>query len=142
MIYIDTSSLLKLIWQEAESAAVRLAVSREEMVVLSSLVLLEAEVRTRARCLEHGMTKIAQGKLLKAVRDLQERPPIAFRELSGTVFSTAMRQTRDTTGVHLRTLDRLHLAAMEELGARRIMTHDARLANAARELGFVVSQPC
>ena len=38
-------------------------------------------------------------------------------------------------------LDRLHLAAMEELRISRLMTHDARQAEAAWELGYEVISP-
>jgi predicted nucleic acid-binding protein len=44
---------------------------------------------------------------------------------------TALEQHEAATA-HGRSLDRLHLAAMEELGVRRLMTHDARQAEAAR----------
>jgi hypothetical protein len=35
----------------------------------------------------------------------------------------------------------LHLAAMEELGLKRLMTHDVRQAQAAAEAGFEVVRP-
>jgi hypothetical protein len=41
----------------------------------------------------------------------------------------------------VRTLDRLHLAAMEELGLHRLMTHDVPQAEAARVLGYAVLSP-
>jgi len=44
----------------------------------------------------------------------------------------------DPTQGHCGTLDRLHLAAMELLGVSRLLTHDARQAQAARGLGFEV----
>jgi uncharacterized protein with PIN domain len=43
--------------------------------------------------------------------------------------------------LHCRTLDRLHLAAMEELDVRRLMTTDAAEADGARALGFEVVHP-
>lgn len=43
--------------------------------------------------------------------------------------------------VHCRTLDRLHLAAMEGLGLRRLLTNDDTQAAAARALGFQVVLP-
>ena len=43
--------------------------------------------------------------------------------------------------LHCRSLDRLHLAAMEELGIKRLMTHDFRQAEAAREMGIDVVMP-
>lgn len=43
--------------------------------------------------------------------------------------------------VHCRTLDRLHLATMEALGLRRLLTNDVLQARAARALGFEVRTP-
>lgn len=48
MLYIDTSSLLKLLLPEPDSPAVQAAVSVEGQVVLSTLVELEAEVQLHA----------------------------------------------------------------------------------------------
>ena len=42
---------------------------------------------------------------------------------------------------HIRTVDRLHLAAMQELEVSRLMTHDLALAQAARALGYEVLSP-
>jgi hypothetical protein len=72
---------------------------------------------------------------------LRNQPPYEFRSLSSPVFQTALRQHRNSRNVHCRTLDRLHLAAMEELEVTRLMTHDDRQAKAAREAGFAVVQP-
>jgi uncharacterized protein with PIN domain len=51
MSYIDSSSLLKTLWQEPESQAVREAIAGEEQVVVSALAELEAEVQLRAKWL-------------------------------------------------------------------------------------------
>ena len=48
MIYIDSSSLLKTFWTEAESPAVREAIAGETLVVISALTELETEVQLRA----------------------------------------------------------------------------------------------
>jgi predicted nucleic acid-binding protein len=61
--------------------------------------------------------------------------------LPGSIFQTALRQHRNCGDTHCRSLDRLHLAAMEELGVSRLMTHDVRQARAAVEAGFEVVEP-
>jgi len=61
--------------------------------------------------------------------------------LSADVLQTAFRQHRNSGDVHCHTLDRLHLAAMEELDISRLMTHDSRQARAAIEAGFKIVQP-
>jgi predicted nucleic acid-binding protein len=61
--------------------------------------------------------------------------------LPGTVFQTALRQHRNSRDAHCRVVDRLHLAAMEELKVSRLMTHDEGQAKAAIEAGFKVVHP-
>ena len=51
MLYIDTSSLMKLLWQEAESERTGQRVATEQKVVLSSLTELEADVQLAGACL-------------------------------------------------------------------------------------------
>jgi predicted nucleic acid-binding protein len=62
-------------------------------------------------------------------------------DLAGGVFATAIRQDLAAVSFHGRTLDRLHLAAMEELEVRRLMTNDAAQAAAAKALGWEVIVP-
>ena len=57
------------------------------------------------------------------------------------MFDVALRQHRAGGKTHCRTLDRLHLAAMEELNVRRLMTNDASQAAAARAMGLEVLTP-
>lgn len=56
------------------------------------------------------------------------------------VFQTAVGQHQKTL-TRCRTLDRLHLATVQELGITRLMTHDLRQTEAARELGYEVTSP-
>ena len=141
MIYLDTSCLLKLLLDEPESKAVRLAVASEPEVIISVLAELEAMVHLRAgwRAGEYREQRYrAYLRQLSAFRDID---PFRFRPLAGSVFQTAMRQDRRAGRVHCRTLDRLHLAAIEDLGIRRLMTNDASEAAAAQVLGFEVVTP-
>lgn len=48
MIYLDTSCLLKLMLEEPESEAVRMAVTREPEVIVSALTELETAVQLHA----------------------------------------------------------------------------------------------
>ena len=114
MFYLDTSALLKLLWPELESEAVLEHVTREDVVVVSELAELETEVQLRAAWLV-GRYRVA-----------------AWRRL---------RQHHASGRTVCRTLDRLHLAAMEELDVNRLMTHDTTQAHAARALGFNVLIP-
>ena len=141
MVYIDTSSLLKILLPEPESAAVQAAVAAEDLVVLCVLAELEAEVQLRAARLGGSVTRSQYRRLTERLRVLKQREPFAVRPLPGSVFQTALRQHHERERPHVRTLDRLHLAAMEELGVRRLMTHDMPQAEAARAVGYAVLSP-
>jgi uncharacterized protein len=141
MLYIDTSSLLKLLLPEPESPAVQAAVAAEDRVVLSTLVELETEVQLRAAWLGGRFTRSRYRGLTARLYLLSRQDPFMIRPLPGTLFQIALRQHRERPGPHVRTLDRLHLAAMEELGLRRLMTHDVPQAEAARALGYAVLSP-
>lgn len=141
MIYLDTSCLLKLLREEPGSADVRNAVDSEDEVVVSSLTELETEVQLKAAAVG-GEIRVSQWRQyqvrLTAMRNLD---PFHFRYLPAAVFSTALRQHRHPQATHCRSLDRLHLAAMEELRQTRLMTFDEIQGRAARTLGYRVVRP-
>lgn len=138
MLYIDSSAMLKLLWREPESDTVRARVANEDVVIVSSLAELEAEVQLTAAWLG-GRYSEARWRIFRAkLAELRTTDPFRFRDVSGSVFQTAIRQHRTAGRTHCRTLDRLHLAAMTELEVTRLLTHDAAQATAARALGFDV----
>lgn len=141
MIYLDTSCLLKLLLDEPESEAVRLAVAGEPEVIVSALTELEAMVRLRAGWLAGEYRERRYRAYLRQLSVFRDTDPFRFRPLTGSLFQTAIRQDKSTGRVHCRTLDRLHLAAIEELGLRRLMTHDVAEAEGALALGFDVVSP-
>jgi predicted nucleic acid-binding protein len=141
VLYIDTSSLLKLLIPEPESAAVQAAVAAEDVVLLSVLTELEAEVQFRAGRLGGRLSRIQYRRLSERLAALKMREPFEPRSLPGSAFQTALRQHRTHATVHVRTTDRLHLAAMEELAVRRLMTHDVVQATAAQAMGYEVLSP-
>jgi len=73
--------------------------------------------------------------------ELAGTDPFHFTALAGSVFATALRQDAEAGARHQRTLDRLHLAALEDLGLSRLMTNDEAQAEAAREAGLKVIVP-
>lgn len=141
MIYLDTSCLLKLLLEERDSEAVRAAVARETLVIVSVLTELEAAVRLRAGWLAGTYRDRRYRAYIDRLKMLRETDPFHFRPLAGSLFQTALRQDRDARRIHCRALDRLHLAAMEELGVRRLMTTDIAEAIGAQALGFEVVKP-
>jgi len=141
MIYLDTSCLLKLLREEPGSADVRGVVDAEAEVVVSSLTELETEVQLKAAVVG-GDIRASQWRQyqvrLAAMRNLD---PFHFRYLPAAVFSTALRQHRHPQGAYCRSLDRLHLAAMEELKLRRLITLDRVQGKAAEALDYEVLYP-
>jgi len=141
MIYLDTSCLLKLLREEPESAAVRSAVDAEGEVVVSSLAELETEVQLKAAA-KGGDIRLSQWRQYQArLNALRNLDPFHFRHLPAAVFSTALRQHRHPQSAYCRTLDRLHLAAMEELKLTRLMTLDEAQGSAAEALEYEVVFP-
>ena len=115
MTYLDTSCLLKLLRDEPESADVRTAVQAEDEVVVSSLTELETEVQLKAAALG-GEMRTSQWRQYQAkLVAMRNFDPFHFRHLPAAVFQTALRQHRHPQAAYCRSLDRLHLAAMEEL---------------------------
>jgi predicted nucleic acid-binding protein len=141
MIYLDSSSLLKLLWIEPESSAVAQALGMEDLIVISVLAEVETLVQLKAAYLG-GEYAASQWRRLEArFSVLRHQPPYVFRDLPGAVFQTALRQHRNSGATHCRALDRLHLAAMEQLGIGRLMTHDEKQAKAAAAANFEVVRP-
>lgn len=141
MIYLDTSCLLKLLFEEPESDAVRQAVAGEDDVVVSELTELETVVQLRAGWLGGAFRDRRYRAYMARVNAFRRMDPFRFVSLPGAVFRTALRQHGRSRERHLRSLDRLHLAAMEELGVRRLMTNDGTQAAGARMLGYEVRRP-
>ena len=141
MIYLDTSCLLKLLRDEPESAKVRSAVDAEDEVVVSSLTELEAEVQLKSAALG-GEIRASQWRQYQAkLSAMRNFDPFHFRHLSAAVFSTALRQHRHPQAAFCRAMDRLHLAAMEELKLTRLLTLDQAQAKVAAALDFEIVRP-
>jgi predicted nucleic acid-binding protein len=136
VLYIDTSSLLKLLWQEAESDRTRQRIAAEQKVVLSSLAELEADVQLAGACLAGKYSRAKLNAYRRALSAFAEIDPFERTGLPGELFHVALRQQRRVSEPHCGTLDRL--AAMEWLGLSRLLTHDHRQAQAASALGFEV----
>jgi uncharacterized protein with PIN domain len=141
VIYIDTSCLVKLFRLEALSGAVRAAIKDEPIVVVSVLVELEALVQLKAAWKAGEFSRAQWRRLETELGLLRNQPPFDFQTLPAALFRTALRQHRNSGQAHCRSLDRLHLAAMEELEFTRLMTHDRAQAAAALDAGFQVIQP-
>ena len=141
MIYADTSCLLKLLRPEPLSEAVWKAIQDEESVVVSVLAELETLVQLKANWAGGGLNRNEWRQAEARFGIMRNQPPFEFRTLPAALFQTALRQHRNSGNLHCRSLDRLHLAAMEELKITRLITHDEGQAKAALDVGFEVVCP-
>ncbi len=129
MIYLDSSALLKLVRQEAETAALQAWLDRqpEQATITSELgrvEVLRAGQRIGGRAVAEARAVIGDLDLVPLDRAVQD---------VASEFGDPM----------LRTLDALHLASAlligEELTA--LVAYDNRLIDAARGAGLVVVVP-
>jgi predicted nucleic acid-binding protein len=141
MIYADTSCLLKVFRPEELSEVVWKAIQDEDSVIVSALTELETVVQLKAAWAGGTLIRAEWRHAEARFAVLKNQPPFEFRALPSPLFRTALRQHRNSGEVHCRALDRLHLAAMEELGVSRLMTYDEAQAKAAKEMGFDVISP-
>jgi len=133
VIYIDSSAIVKLVIDEAESGALRDWLA-EMLDPLVSSALAKVEVRQACRRIPDATT--AQGADLGAIQALLA---INIVPLSDGIIDTAA--TLNLPG--LRSLDALHLASALAIqqDIRMLVTYDDRLGRAASASGFAVVAP-
>ena len=125
-LYLDSSAVLKFIFAETESAAIR----KELRGVFYSSELVRVEVvRTVLRI---------EPDLLPRALDVLGR--IRIIKIKSSLMVQAERLPHH---VNLRGMDAIHLASAESLvrHGHTIVTYDKKMAKAARALGFTVESP-
>jgi predicted nucleic acid-binding protein len=141
-LYLDTSCLLKAFFPEPETARTLELISAESQVVVSSLTRLEAFSQIQARVAGGLLSSARAGKLRQRIIAVLELAPYDEVRCPADVIDIAEGQIKltDKKG-YCRTLDRLHLATMEAIDVRRLLTNDDTQAAAARALGMEVLVP-
>jgi predicted nucleic acid-binding protein len=139
-LYLDTSCLLKLFIREPESQRVIELLGKESQIVVSELARLEAETQLRARLRGGLLTKVKHAKLARELEVTLTLDPFSVAPFPIEGFERA-RAFASRTKVHCRTLDLLHLAAMNCDGLNRLLTNDSAQAAVARSLGIAVELP-
>lgn len=126
-MYLDTSALLKLLVEEAESDALAEQLeSLSEDLVTSELTL--AELHRNAG--EHGVAEAATDALLDQV---------ALMAVTTHLLRHAGRLP--TRSGFLRTADAIHIVTAMAAGEASFCSYDRRQADAAASLGFEVVAP-
>lgn len=125
--YLDASALVKLAVREPESAALCHYLRRRRPLITSALARTEV---TRA-LLPLGPEAVRRGHDVLARVD-QVRINDRVLDAAGAMLP-----------VELRSLDAIHLATAQQLGAdlARVVTYDQRMTVAARQLGLTVARP-
>lgn len=123
-LYLDSSAIVKLVVAEPESAALRRYLRRRRPLVTSAL----AQTEVARALLPLGPAAVRRGQ--EALRRL-ELIRVSDRILAdaGTMMPA-----------ELRSLDAIHLATMQQLGAG-LVTYDDRMSAAAAVLGRSVVAP-
>jgi uncharacterized protein len=129
-LYFDASALVKLVQIEAESTALHAYLETHPTQRRVTSVLSRTEVM---RAIWAGGALAQQ----QALRVLEQTEQVA---LTRAVLDQAGALL---PGVHLRTLDAIHLACALALGGelQTLITYDVRLGHSAADLGLVTFAP-
>jgi predicted nucleic acid-binding protein len=91
-----------------------------------------------ARRLAGDISPSQHRRMISRMAEMLQTPPFEVAAFPAEAVEIAEQPMGSNV---CRTLDRLHLATMQALGLRRLLTHDEAQAAAARQLGFTVLRP-
>jgi hypothetical protein len=126
-VYLDSSALVKLVVREPESSALRRYLRRRPRRVSCALARVEVVRAVRPQ----------GGAAVTRARGVLER--LNLLRLDDPLLDAAAQ----LDGASLRSLDAIHLAAAQVLGAEleSLVTYDVRMTGAATRLGLKVASP-
>ncbi len=126
-VYLDSSALVKLVVREAESDALASHLARHPRRLSCALARVEVPHAVHT----HGAPAVVRA------RRLLER--IGLLRLDDPLLDAAAALGGST----LRSLDAIHLAAAQAVGAElaEVITYDQRMFDAAKGLGLSVAAP-
>jgi predicted nucleic acid-binding protein len=127
-LYLDSSAVVKLVFEEAETPALEAFLIDRPLRVSSSLV--RVEVMRAARSVGDGLVTRHASQVLAALTLIA--PDAAL-----------LADAADLDPISLRALDAIHLATAVTLAPDidGIVVYDLRLADAARQAGLTVWAP-
>lgn len=125
--YVDASAIVKLAVSEPESRALRSDLSRRKTLVTSAL----------------ARTEVARALLPLGADALTRGDEVLRRMHLLRVTDRVLIEAGRMEPAQLRSLDAIHLATAKQFGStlKRVVTYDARMAQAASALGWSVSSP-
>lgn len=132
ILYLDTSSLLKLYVEEPGTGEVRSRVESATVVATSVIAYPEAHAAVGRRYREGALTKAEFGTVLERFRD-------TWGHYLAVLLSLPIYMRAGTLAVRyaLRGMDAIHLASFAELLGHgdtvEFLSHDTRLSGAARK---------
>jgi uncharacterized protein len=127
LVYADSSALVKLVVEEAETEALERYLDETEPVVTTSRLAVVEVARALARA---HLERDNRGEAARLLRSY------FLIDVTAAILDDAADLTSD-----VRSLDAVHLASARHVGPDEVLVYDHRLARAAAELGFVVVQP-
>lgn len=141
-LYLDTSCLLKVFFPEPETDRTLALICAEPEVIVSLLAKLETLLQIHARVAGGLLSPARAGRLRQRFEAVIKLAPYEQVRCPADVIDIAAGQIKVAVrSGHCRTLDRLHLATMQALEVRRLLTNDDTQAAAARALGLDVVSP-
>ena len=141
-LYLDTSCLLKVLFPEPETPRTLELIDDEERVIVSSLGKIEALTHLHGRVAGRYLSRSTAKRLAQRLEVVLHTAPYDLMTSPVTIYDLAAEQLAAfSPRGYCRSLDRLHLATMEALRVRRVLTNDDTQARAAEHLGFSVLLP-
>jgi hypothetical protein len=136
LIYLDASALAKYVLAEKGSEELEGLIVGRRDVILSDLAVTELVSALAGRVAEGDLDPAgAQTVYRRIIRDMEEGRFLRA-ELSSAVHRKAERLLFEVRKkAPLRAADALHLALAGEAGAKRLVTYDRRMHQAATTLG-------
>lgn len=129
-LYLDSSALVKLVQVEAESAALRKYLRRHKSDERVTSALARVEV----------VRAVLAGGAAAVARARRQLARVYLVPLDRALLDDAATLA---SGVVLRSLDAVHLAAARRLGPdlRSVVTYDQRMKDAADSVGLPAAAP-
>jgi predicted nucleic acid-binding protein len=128
LVYADSSALVKLVIEEQESEALAAHIEKARPVLATSRVALVEVVRAV------GLANPSTEAREEAVRAVESC-------LLVDVTDVLLRSAAALASLTVRTLDAIHLASAQRVGADEMLVYDARLREAAASAGLATAAP-